>query len=349
MTVVPDGVTLRPAVPDDARGIAHVHMASWLTTYRGLVPDSVLDGLDEAKRAEGWQETLSTTDRPGVDVVAEIGGAIVGFCSGGPSRRKDTPTGAEVYAIYLLAHQQRRGIGGRLWEAVVRHLGRAGPDSLSVTALRDGFACRFYEKNGGTVAAEGTHTVRGVELPDVTYGWRPYPIPRLRRPVEVAPYDPVWADAFERLRARFARALVGGTTRIEHVGSTSVPGLAAKPIIDINVGVEEQRDVAGVIACLERLGYLHEGDLGVPGREALRQLEPDRLPRHHLYVSATSASEFRRHVAFRDHLRAKAEDAAAYGELKLELAQRHRNNIDAYSEAKTEFVEEILTRFLGGR
>jgi len=145
---------------------------------------------------------------------------------------------------------------------------------------------------------------------------------------------------FERIRAPVALALGGLALRIEHVGSTSVVGLAAKPIIDLDVVIGSRADLPAVIGKLGTLGYLPQGDLGVPGREAFNS--PPGLPEHHLYVCAADNPELARHLAFRDYLRGSPEAARGYASLKRSLAIRFHDDRDAYTEAKTAFVEQAL-------
>lgn len=154
-------------------------------------------------------------------------------------------------------------------------------------------------------------------------------------------YDPRWPQQFEELRARIVDCLGPLAGTIEHVGSTAVPGLAAKPIIDIDV-LLRSADFSEAITLLAVLGYQHRGDLGVPGREAFRSPAHD-IP-HHLYVHGPESREFTRHMTFRNHMRANPEDALAYERLKRQLAQEYRDNREAYNQAKTEFVETILRR-----
>jgi len=160
---------------------------------------------------------------------------------------------------------------------------------------------------------------------------------RIPEPVEVVDYDPAWPNEFERLKSRALGVLGGLAVAVEHVGSTAVPGLAAKPVVDIYVVVE---DVPVAIERLAGLGYAHEGDLGIPGREGFAW--PAGEPRHHLYVCARDHEGLDEVLRFRDYLRAHPEDARAYGELKRGLAERHRHDRDAYAEGKTSFIEGVL-------
>jgi GrpB-like predicted nucleotidyltransferase (UPF0157 family) len=158
-------------------------------------------------------------------------------------------------------------------------------------------------------------------------------------PIVIVAYDPRWPQQFEELRARIQTALGELAIAIHHVGSTAVPGLAAKPIIDLDVVIASRAMLPAAIAALAALGYSHQGDLGIPGREAFRSTH---AVRHNLYVCADGAEPLRKHLAFRDQLRAHPDAAAAYAALKKGLAERHRDNRDAYTDGKTELVRKIL-------
>lgn len=158
--------------------------------------------------------------------------------------------------------------------------------------------------------------------------------------VTVVPYDPAWPDTFRGLRDRVTPALEGIADRIEHIGSTSVPGLWAKPVIDMTVVVPSIDDVPRAIDALAPLGYAHRGDLGIVGREAFTR--PDGLPAHNLYVCAKGALALRNHFALRDHLRAHEPDREAYSALKRELASAHPDDIDRYTVAKSDLLLRLL-------
>ena len=164
----------------------------------------------------------------------------------------------------------------------------------------------------------------------------------MSEPIIIEDYDPRWPQQFELLRSRIAEALGALAAAIEHVGSTAVPGLAAKPIIDIDVRLRAAADLPEAIARLAALGYQHRGDLGVPGREAFHP--PSNQVPHHLYVHGPESREYTRHVTFRNHIRSNPEDAQAYERLKRTLAHKYHDNRDAYNQAKTNFVEAILRR-----
>jgi GrpB-like predicted nucleotidyltransferase (UPF0157 family) len=157
--------------------------------------------------------------------------------------------------------------------------------------------------------------------------------------VIVLDYDPNWPRLFETLRASIWDAISDIAISIEHVGSTAVPGLAAKPVIDIDVVVHEMAVRVG-IARLEALGYLHRGDCGVPKREAFRS--PSGSAPHHLYLCASTSVALANHLAIRDYLRANSSVARAYGGLKQQLARDFADDRIGYVEAKTGFLVAIL-------
>ena len=157
--------------------------------------------------------------------------------------------------------------------------------------------------------------------------------------IVVVDYDPSWPTQFEALKASLWPSLAGVALAVEHVGSTSVPALAAKPVIDLDVVVSEH-DVARGIERLARLGYEHRGDLGIPLREAFQR--PANTVPHNLYLCPRNSPALANHIALRDHLRRNAQSAQAYGVLKKRLASECAGDIDAYVEGKTEFIVSVL-------
>jgi GrpB-like predicted nucleotidyltransferase (UPF0157 family)/predicted nucleotidyltransferase len=160
-------------------------------------------------------------------------------------------------------------------------------------------------------------------------------------PVVVVDYDPESPRRFQLLRQRLLEALDGLPADVEHVGSTAVPGLAAKPVIDIDVVVRSTDDVPGAIERLKSVGYQHQGDQGVPGREAFNWPPGDE--RHHLYIVVRGSPAYQRHVLIRDYLRAHPDEARTYGELKKNLAEAYRFDRAAYTEAKDAFTDRIFS------
>jgi GrpB-like predicted nucleotidyltransferase (UPF0157 family) len=160
------------------------------------------------------------------------------------------------------------------------------------------------------------------------------------RTIVVVDYDAAWPKYFERIRSRVWPVVGDVALAIEHVGSTSVPGLAAKPIIDLSVVVRGEPDVALAIERLSTLGYVHRGNLGVPGREAFDS--PDGLPTHNLYVCLQDAASLANHLALRHYLRSHPEAAREYGDLKKQLARQYPHDVASYVEGKTDLIVRIL-------
>ncbi|MBL0939315.1 MAG: GrpB family protein [Gemmatimonadaceae bacterium] len=158
--------------------------------------------------------------------------------------------------------------------------------------------------------------------------------------IVVVPYDSAWPALFEQLRQHLWPAVHDVAISIEHVGSTSVPGLAAKPVLDIDIVIAPATPVSLVADRLSTLGYQHRGNLGIEGREAFRA--PEGSPTHHLYVCLSDSEALANHLAIRDHLRAHPDTAARYGALKQQLAREFPHDIDAYVAGKTDLLLEIL-------
>ena len=158
------------------------------------------------------------------------------------------------------------------------------------------------------------------------------------RPVLIADYDPAWPVRFALERDRINAALGSLAVRIEHVGSTAVPGLAAKPIVDLLVTVADPEDEKAYLGALEQCGY--ELRVREPGHRMVRTPERDL----HVHVWSDDDPEVDRHLRFRDRLRTSAEDRRAYEQLKRELAAREWPDFNHYAEAKGPLIEAILER-----
>ena len=159
--------------------------------------------------------------------------------------------------------------------------------------------------------------------------------------VSVLPYDNKWVSDFETLREQLSIALAGLDVTIEHVGSTAVPGLSAKPVIDIDVVRGVYPSIADIAARLEAIGYRSRGQLGISGREAFRA-PPDTRVRHHLYVCASDSLALKNHRLLRDRLRRDAGARDRYGKIKAELAERFADAPEDYSAGKTAFIVRLL-------
>ena len=169
-------------------------------------------------------------------------------------------------------------------------------------------------------------------------------------------YDARWGVEFAALREVYVEALEALILRVEHVGSTAVPGLRAKPILDIDIVISGYEVFPQVVVGLERLGYAHNGNQGIPEREAFKpadELTPRVLPSrkwmtHHLYVCPEGSRELRRHVAFRDALRGSEDLRVAYETLKMEIAGKAGGDRKVYARIKEEACREFVERVVGG-
>lgn len=154
-------------------------------------------------------------------------------------------------------------------------------------------------------------------------------------------YQESWKDDFEKIAKELKTALGDLILKIEHVGSTSVQGLSAKPIIDIDLVIAIDTDLSEVIQKLAAIGYAHEGNLGIEGREAFAYSGKEHLQVHHLYVCPENSLELKRHLAFRDYLRSHPGAVAIYGATKMKAAQLFPKNIESYMAYKTSVIEKI--------
>jgi GrpB-like predicted nucleotidyltransferase (UPF0157 family) len=176
------------------------------------------------------------------------------------------------------------------------------------------------------------------QLRAITVGGEPQ---QLNAPVTLEPYDPQWPHLFEREATRIRGALAERALAVEHAGSTAVPGLAAKPIIDIVLVVEDSADEGAYVPALEAAGYV------------LRIREPDWFEHRvfkgpdtnvNLHVFTRGCVEVDRMLAFRDHLKANEDDRRRYEDAKRELAARRWKYVQHYADAKTAVVGEIMAR-----
>jgi GrpB-like predicted nucleotidyltransferase (UPF0157 family) len=162
--------------------------------------------------------------------------------------------------------------------------------------------------------------------------------------IVVEDYDPAWPDWFEQVCNRVWPAVEGLALRIDHVGSTSVPGLAAKPIIDMDIVVAADDDVRSAIERLAATGYRWRGELGVTGRQAFSTPGDPALPAHHLYLVVENNRPHLDHWLLRDLLRVDPEARERYGALKRRNVELAAGDMDVYVAAKAELVAELLTR-----
>ncbi len=161
------------------------------------------------------------------------------------------------------------------------------------------------------------------------------------REVLVAPHDPNWANLFEVEKNTIAGALGNAATVIHHIGSTSIPGIYAKPIIDILVEANSIDEVDTKSSEMEAIGFEVLGEFGIKGRRYFRKLNDAGLRLYHVHIFTNGSTDAKRHIAFRDYMRMNPSKAKEYSELKQKLAREFPNDIDGYMDGKDGFIKSI--------
>jgi GrpB-like predicted nucleotidyltransferase (UPF0157 family) len=163
--------------------------------------------------------------------------------------------------------------------------------------------------------------------------------------VRLVEYDPAWPRLFAE-EAQRIRGLLGYDLElaVEHMGSTAVPGLVAKPILDLLGGYPSGARIAPYVESLVFAGYVHRGEQGIPGREFFRQGEPRA---YHFHLTVKGGAFWREQLAFRDALRVEPTVRDAYAALKVDLAQRYPRDREGYIEGKGAFVRHVVEEAIG--
>jgi GrpB-like predicted nucleotidyltransferase (UPF0157 family) len=159
------------------------------------------------------------------------------------------------------------------------------------------------------------------------------------RKIEVVDYDSAWPQMFELEREELCRALGAVAVSIHHIGSTAVPGLAAKPIIDIIVEVTSVINMDCHESYMMDIGYEPKGEFGIPGRRFFQKGRDNRT--YHVHAFAQGDPHILRHIAFRDYLRLNPRIASEYGEIKRRVALGCHNDIEVYCQGKDAFIKRI--------
>ncbi len=165
---------------------------------------------------------------------------------------------------------------------------------------------------------------------------------------KIEEYNPEWSEWFSQLKVYFEQYLSGLIIRIEHIGSTAVPNIVAKPIVDMDIVLEEE-NFDKVKNKLEELGYIHQGDLGIEERDAFKLLDNNvkqSLPPHHLYVCKKESKELKKHIIFREYLKRNSKAMNEYSKTKRELYKKYADNKEAYIEGKDSKVKVLLRKAL---
>lgn len=257
-------------------------------------------------------------------------------------------TGVELYAHRLAVAPQarRRGVGRALMSYVEQVALTEGCSYVRVgvrLALPQNRA--FFEQLGYVAIAEAAHA--GYNAPTFVHMVKELG-PQMLRVVEVVPYDPDWRQRFETEAAAVRAALGDALLGVEHIGSTSVPGLPAKPIIDMMPLVRDVREVDRRISAMAAAGYTPRGEFGLPGRRYFVK-GPAHARLVHCHIYAADDPEVERHLAFRDYLRTHPAERDAYAQLKMQLAQAHPTDIVAYMDGKNGLIKQLEAEALRWR
>ena len=161
------------------------------------------------------------------------------------------------------------------------------------------------------------------------------------RRVEVVPHDPDWQNLFLTEVKAIAKILEPNLVEIYHIGSTSIPSIYAKPVIDLLIEVEDINKVDLQNRLMANLGYQAKGEFGMRDRRFFRKDNSEGKRTHHVHIFATNSPQISRHLAFRDYLIAHPLVAQKYSDLKRKLAQQHPHDIDSYMDGKDEFIKDI--------
>ena len=157
--------------------------------------------------------------------------------------------------------------------------------------------------------------------------------------VKLVSYTPEWKRLFEEEKARLQKAVGEHVLDIQPLGSTAIPGMIAKPIIDIGIAVEDFEEAAVCIKPIERLGYVYRGEHGIPRRHYFVKEDPRT---HHIHMVEINSREWHKMVLFRDYLIRHPESAQEYAALKAGLAEQFKIDREAYTDGKAPFIERVL-------
>jgi GrpB-like predicted nucleotidyltransferase (UPF0157 family) len=162
--------------------------------------------------------------------------------------------------------------------------------------------------------------------------------------VKVVPHDPRWRDAFAAEAEHVSAALGANAVAIHHIGSTAIPGIHAKPVIDVLVEVADVAELDARSSAMQSLGYQVMGEYGIPGRRYFRKDDQHGTRTHQVHAFQAGSGEVRRHLVFRDYMIAHPADAQRYGELKRKQAEEYPHDMDGYMDGKDGFIREMDRR-----
>jgi GrpB-like predicted nucleotidyltransferase (UPF0157 family)/RimJ/RimL family protein N-acetyltransferase/ribosomal protein S18 acetylase RimI-like enzyme len=328
---------LRPIRKDDAPDTVRI-LTNPRCAETYMLPDypSPDDALPLARRLAALSEKTGAEDKLVYGIALREDDRLIGFLNE-VAREGD----AMELGYVLHPNHWNRGYMTEAFREVIGMLFRCGYSAVRAGYFEENAASRrVMEKCGMTLTGESEEIdYRGRSHRCVYREIRK--IGRMGKAVSVVPYSSRWKEDFALLRDRIAGAAGSCFSAVEHVGSTSVEGLCAKPIVDIDAVLADAGLFPAAKDALAGIGYEYEGDRGIPGREAFRYVGGEILPKHNLYVCPPDSPELARHLALRNWLREHPAGAEAYGRIKQRAAEDFPYEIERYIEAKTPFIESV--------
>lgn len=158
--------------------------------------------------------------------------------------------------------------------------------------------------------------------------------------VSLLPDDKFWREEFKKEK-KIIQDKINDKVIIEHIGSTAIPDIPAKPIIDIGIGINESMDIEGIVKSLEEVGYIYKGDNGISGRHYFVKGKPENR-KYHIHMFEANHPDWKNHLLFRDYLITNDELARDYGELKLKNWKLHIGDREGYTDSKNSFIQKVL-------
>jgi len=326
----PNSAVVRAATTRDAKAVSCIYNAA-LEERRSTFETEPRASSDFEERIEDGRFPF---------LVADMNSRVIGWAGLAPYSSRPCYAGIAECSVYVAPSARGRGVGTKLTEALAAAAQDAGLHKLISKLFTDNAAsvrlverCRF--------SSVGLHRFHG----QLDGEWRDVLVVErlLDEPIRLVPYDPSWPQRFAAERAALADAIgAWATGGIHHVGSTAVPGLDAKPIIDILVGVDSLDASRDSFDHLAALGYLY-APYRIEEMHWFCKPHPSRRT-HHLHLVPTRSGRFRDELAFRDMLRSDGEFAQEYAALKHELAERFADDREAYTDAKSDFIRSVLAR-----
>ncbi|TET77291.1 MAG: GrpB family protein [Candidatus Heimdallarchaeota archaeon] len=161
--------------------------------------------------------------------------------------------------------------------------------------------------------------------------------------VKLKPYNPQWKEFFKKEKKLISSVITAFLIDIQHIGSTAIPNIVAKPIIDVAVAIDSLDNIEKIIPPLENIGFIYRGEQGIPDRHMFVK-GGENYRTHHLHVMQKDHYEWNKHILFRDYLKKHPNDAKQYSELKQKLFLKYGNDREKYTESKSEFIQNIIEK-----